>query len=95
MITELIDLYFNTAPSLLEKISVAIQQGEARALYLAAHTLRPASAYLGAMSLAALCAELETLGQTGQLEGAAAKLAELEAEFNRVKVALTRLRMES
>jgi PAS domain S-box-containing protein len=95
MIAELIDLYFETAPPLLEKIGAAIQQGESRALYLAAHTLRPGSAYLGAMQLAALCAELETIGETGQLEGAPAKLAELEAEFSRVKIALVRLRNES
>jgi CheY-like chemotaxis protein/HPt (histidine-containing phosphotransfer) domain-containing protein len=92
MIAELIDLYFKTSPPLLEEMARAIQQGEGRALYLAAHTLKPGSAYLGAMELAALCAELETIGKSGQLEGAAAKLAELEAEFSRVKIALTRLR---
>jgi PAS domain S-box-containing protein len=88
MIGELVDLYIETATSLLEAMRTAIQQEDARALYQAAHTLKPGSAHLGALHLSNLCKELEAIGNAGQLEGAAAKLTELEAEFDRVQAAL-------
>jgi CheY-like chemotaxis protein/HPt (histidine-containing phosphotransfer) domain-containing protein len=88
MIAELIDLYFETTPPLLADMHAALQRGDAEALFRAAHTLKPGSAYLGAVHIAGLCAELETFGNVGQLEAAAVKLAELEAEFSRIKIAL-------
>lgn len=88
MIVELIDLYLETATPLLEEIRSAIREQDGPALYRAAHTLKPSSAHLGAVYLAALCEELETLGKTGQLEKAAATQRQLEIEFNRVKPAL-------
>jgi HPt (histidine-containing phosphotransfer) domain-containing protein len=88
LMEELIDLYGVTATSLLDEIRTAIRKADGPALYRAAHTLKPSSAHLGATYLVALCKELEIIGKAGQLEGAAAKLAELEAEFSRVQAAL-------
>jgi CheY-like chemotaxis protein len=88
MIPELIDLFFVTAEPLVEEIRSAVQNEASDKLFRAAHTLRPGSAHLGAARLAALCAELEAIGKSGQLAGAATKLADFEAEFSRVKVAL-------
>lgn len=88
LIAELIDLYLETAISLLAEMRAAISAVDGHALYRAAHTLKPSSAHLGAMRLAALCEILESIGQSGQLTEAAAKMVELEAEFDRVKIAL-------
>jgi HPt (histidine-containing phosphotransfer) domain-containing protein len=88
LIAELIDLYLETAISLLAEMRAAISAVDGHALYRAAHTLKPSSAHLGAMRLAALCEMLESIGQSGQLTEAAAKMVELEAEFDRVKIAL-------
>ena len=85
---ELVDLYFGTATTLLEAMQTAIQQADGQALYKAAHTLKPSSAHLGALHFSALCKELEAMGSAGQLEAAAVKFTELEAEFSRVQVAL-------
>jgi PAS domain S-box-containing protein len=85
---ELIDLYLQTAGSLLEEMRLAVQGQDENSLYKAAHTLKPGSHHLGAVSLAELCGELETIGRSGQLDEAAAKFAELEVEFGRVKIAL-------
>jgi CheY-like chemotaxis protein/HPt (histidine-containing phosphotransfer) domain-containing protein len=88
MMVELIDLYFETAPPLLKEMRTAINQEDGPTLYRAAHTLKPGSASLGAVCLARLCEELETIGKIGHLEGAGPKLAELEAKFAQVKIAL-------
>ncbi len=87
-ITELINLFIDNGLELLEKMRTAVQAGQAMGLYRGAHTLKPGSAHLGAMRLAALCSELEKLGKANQFQEAAAKLAELEAEFGRVRLAL-------
>jgi PAS domain S-box-containing protein len=88
MIAELIDLFFETARPLLEEMRTAVRKEDGLGLRRGAHTIRPGSAHLGAIRLAVLSEELETMGETGQLDEAAAKLAELEAEFSRVKIAL-------
>ncbi|MCK6624345.1 MAG: PAS domain S-box protein [Anaerolineae bacterium] len=88
MMVELIGIYFESAVPLLAQIQTAVQQGDAPTLYRTAHTLKPGSAYLGAMHFVRLCEELESMGRSGQLEGTTAKLIELEAEFERVKLAL-------
>jgi CheY-like chemotaxis protein/HPt (histidine-containing phosphotransfer) domain-containing protein len=88
MITELIDVYFETAPPLLKEMRMAIKQEDGHALYRAAHTLKPGSAHMGAVRLARMCAELERMGKANQLKGAVIKLAEFEAEFAHVRVAL-------
>jgi hypothetical protein len=43
---------------------------------------------LGALTLSALAKELEMMGKGANLEGAAAKLAEADTEYARVRVAL-------
>jgi len=88
MIAELIDLYFETAKPLREEMRTAVRKEDGLGLRRAAHTLRPGSAHLGAIRLAALSEELETMGETSQFDQAAVKLAEFEAEFSRVKIAL-------
>jgi len=88
MMVELIDLYFESAVPLLAQMQTAVQHRDALALYRAAHTLKPGSAYLGAMRFVRLCEELESMGRSSQLEGTTARLVELEAEFERVKLAL-------
>jgi CheY-like chemotaxis protein len=86
---ELIALYFENAPKLLADMRQAAVQGDAALLARAAHTLKPSSAILGAIPLATLCEELEVMGRTGVLEGAAEKLEQVEAEYERVKAALS------
>jgi PAS domain S-box-containing protein len=89
MIMELIELFLNTADPLMAQIRTAVQNEAGDDLYRAAHTLKPSSAHLGAVRFAALCEALETIGRTGQFDRAAEALAEFEAEFGQVKLALT------
>jgi two-component system, sensor histidine kinase and response regulator len=66
----------------------AAANDDAHGLQVAAHTLKSASANLGALTLAGLCKGLETTGRSGATQGAAAALGELEDELQRVCSAL-------
>ena len=85
---ELVNTFLSDAPGLLAEMSQALACGDAGALGRVAHSLKSNSRDFGAGALAQLCLELEMLGKTGALDGAAEKCALAEAEFARVKAAL-------
>jgi len=88
LVRELIDCYLEESPKLLQAMSAALSQVNSAALRQAAHTLKSSSADQGAKILAALCQELEDLGRVGILTEAAAKVVQVETEYERVKAAL-------
>ncbi len=85
---DLLDLYLSNASGLVADMRRAAAQGDSKLLFQAAHTLKPGSATLGAMPLATLFAEVESIGRAGALAGALEKVAQVEAEYHRVKAAL-------
>jgi HPt (histidine-containing phosphotransfer) domain-containing protein len=87
-LNELLDTYFDDSATLLPAMRAALTTGSADQLRRAAHSLKSNSATLGAHELALLCRELEELGRAGALGGAADRLAQVEAEYERVKHAL-------
>lgn len=70
----------------------ALEQKQGDSLRRAAHTLKGSSASLGAMTLASLCQELEALGKAGTMAGVAERIAQVETEYELVKIALTEVR---
>ena len=86
-----IETYLRLAPTLLQQLRDAILvQPDPDALRHAAHSLKSSSANLGALSLAALCRDLEFLGRDGTTAGADALLARIEVLFPRVCEQLAR-----
>jgi HPt (histidine-containing phosphotransfer) domain-containing protein len=57
-------------------------------LETAAHSLKSSSSYVGAAELSAICRDLEEIGRSGRLDGAAEKAGQIKAEYERVKAAL-------
>jgi len=85
--------YLEDAPNLIAQIQAAVQQQDAAALRFAAHTLKSISATLGAVTLAQLCQELETIGRTGMMAedwhvNGLPQLRHLEVEYEQVKKTL-------
>ena len=85
--------YLEDAPNLIAQIQAAVQQQDAAALRYAAHTLKSISATLGAVTLAQLCQELETIGRTGMMAedwhvNGLPQLRHLEVEYEQVKTTL-------
>lgn len=77
--------YLASAPKLLQGLRQAVESGDAKALRMAAHSLKSSSRNLGAQALAALCQELEHMGRASTIEGATALLADLEADYGHVE----------
>ena len=93
-LTNLVALFADTSPRQLEAIRAAIESGSGLALYRAAHQLKGSVSNFGAANAYALAGQLEALGKTETLDGAAAILESLEAELAAVRVGLARLLTE-
>ncbi len=91
---EVIEIYIETAPSLLLGISEAVNSADPVALRRSAHSLKSISGTLGAFRLFQLCEELELMGRmvTDENNSLPAKacvvLEQVEAEYQRVEAAL-------
>jgi HPt (histidine-containing phosphotransfer) domain-containing protein len=66
----------------------SVENGDAKGLHMAAHSLKSSSAYVGAMHLSALAKELELMGRSNSLQGAAELAERLKKEFMLVMAAL-------
>ncbi len=88
IVQELAEAFQFETPPLLESMRQAVAQGQPEQLKWVAHNLKGSSDNLGARSMAALSAELETIGKNGTVEGAAELVARLEQEYHRVCQAL-------
>ncbi len=85
---KIIVLYQQTSPALLRTIRDAVSSGDSVNLYEAAHSLKTASANLGAVELSVICKELEDLGHHKQSEAARELLDDLEESFQKTLDAL-------
>jgi len=89
LITEIIGLYLEHTPKLLDMLTKGVEQKAAKDVCHAAHSLKSQSANLGAEKLAKICFELEKKGRAQSVDDVGALLRKLIAEYEAVKVALT------
>ena len=90
IVQELVEAFQFETPPLLETLRQAIAEEQSEQLKRAAHNLKGSSNNLGARTMAALSADLETIGKKGTVEGAAGLVTRLEQEYHRVCQALAR-----
>ena len=88
ILRKVVDIYLTSTPTLLQTMREAESGGDAEKLKAAAHSFKSSSANLGAMRLAGVCLELETLGRAGSTEGALPLLMQAEEEYRMVRDAL-------
>ncbi|MBI5031465.1 MAG: response regulator [Chloroflexi bacterium] len=88
-VEEMIDLYLNSTPSLLETIQHTIAQGDLIELQRAAHTLKGNSNSVGAHQVGYLSKELEKMGRSGDLERASQLREETRLAFARASKELS------
>lgn len=86
-LAELIDCYLEETPKQLQAMKASVAQGNAKAVQQEAHTLKSSSAALGATAIANISKKLEVMNYT-EINEAALEILQLEAEYQRVKVAL-------
>ncbi len=91
-IDELIAIYFQNAPNLLNAIETAYAEGNANDLRRHAHTLKSNSATLGATRMTELCQQLENAAANSNMEEARGLITSVKEEYQRVHNALAAIR---
>jgi two-component system sensor histidine kinase/response regulator len=89
LVQKVVAAYVGDVPQQLRTLRDAIAGLDAGGVRRIAHTLKSASANVGADALAALCKALEHLGRADTTEGAGAILVDMEQEFQAVRHSLT------
>jgi CheY-like chemotaxis protein/HPt (histidine-containing phosphotransfer) domain-containing protein len=91
---ELIDSFLEDAPQLLAELNQFVVDGDPNGASRMAHSLKSNGADFGAATFSSLCKELEEQGRSGELNGAADLLAQIEAEYAKLDAALRVVRRE-
>jgi two-component system sensor histidine kinase/response regulator len=84
----LISMFLEDAASSLERLRQALKLEELETITERAHALAGTAASFGASRMGRLSGHLKTLGSQGRFEAARETMAEIEAEFDRVREAL-------
>ncbi len=92
LLVEIIDLYLDDFPKVMERLSTALAEGDAEGVWKAAHRLKGSVGSLSAQPAFEAARDLETVGREGDLEEAAIVFERLEHELERLAGALTALR---
>jgi len=82
---ELLNAFLGAVPGRLDALDLAVRKGDAGVVAEQAHALTGSSASFGARGMADLCRELRAVAVQGDLAAAARLVAELQAEFLRVR----------
>jgi CheY-like chemotaxis protein/HPt (histidine-containing phosphotransfer) domain-containing protein len=94
LVQKVIAAYVDDTPQHLQTLRRAIAGEDANSVRKVAHSLKSASANVGAQKLAQLCKEMEHLGRAETTEGASGLLTDMEQEFQAVRHSLTALLVE-
>ncbi|MEW6370728.1 MAG: response regulator [Pseudomonadota bacterium] len=89
LVQKVVNAYVGDVPQHLRTLHQAIGATDAGTVKRVAHSLKSASANVGAETLAGLCKDLEHLGRADTVEGADTLLADMEHEFQAVRHSLT------
>jgi len=84
LVSRVVDKYLSSSAGLMAVLRDAVAVSDPEALRTAAHTLKSSSAQVGAVRLSALCKELEAVGRSGSMEGAAALADEIAGELETI-----------
>jgi signal transduction histidine kinase/CheY-like chemotaxis protein len=87
-VTELIGIFKGDLTNRLSQMRAGLQAGDAKRVCQAAHALKGGSGELGAGKLREICGQLESSTAHGSLEAGASIMQGLEAEAERVLIAL-------
>lgn len=88
LIRNIVDLYLQKSPALLEAIQQGMQQGDTEKLFKAAHALKSSSANVGAVRVSAIARELERMARENMLEQAKMELNSLVDSYRQAEQCL-------
>jgi signal transduction histidine kinase/DNA-binding response OmpR family regulator/HPt (histidine-containing phosphotransfer) domain-containing protein len=87
----LVKMFFEDAPAHIRNLQAALAANDIAAMVAPSHTLKSASANLGAMALSSVAKRIEHGARAGTLEKPALAVMMLENEFRRAKAALSQV----
>jgi CheY-like chemotaxis protein/HPt (histidine-containing phosphotransfer) domain-containing protein len=82
---EMLEEFLDSAPKQLEKLTDAIETGDAKVVEKEAHSIKGAAGNLGANAFAQVALRLEILGRKKDLAGAKILISDLKAELKRLE----------
>jgi two-component system sensor histidine kinase/response regulator len=88
LLQEIASLFLADYPRRLSELKDAVARGDSDAVLFAAHSIKGSVATLAAQPCYEAAKELEEMGGNGDLTGAAAACAALQAEIERLETAL-------
>jgi HPt (histidine-containing phosphotransfer) domain-containing protein len=94
IVAEIGGIFLKHSPEKIDAIEKAAENGDAKGLQIAAHSLKSSSAYVGAMRLSTMSKELEQMGRSQEMEGSKEKARLLKEEYLRAQ-ALLKTEIES
>jgi CheY-like chemotaxis protein/nitrogen-specific signal transduction histidine kinase/HPt (histidine-containing phosphotransfer) domain-containing protein len=89
IVSRVITLFLENAPSLLRELQDAAARGDMALLFRTCHALKASSANVGAIALAGHCEELEAMARIAAVSDAAARVAAIIEDYRRARDALT------
>ena len=88
IVAEVGGLFLEHSPQKIAAILQAVENGDAKGLQTAAHSLKSSSAYVGAMRLSELSRELEMMGRSQIMDRAEEMAERLNREHKQVMMEL-------
>ena len=88
---EVAGIFIEDTPKRLAELDQSLAAGDVPTFIRAAHSIKGASANLGAVALRAAAERLEHQGKTGGLAGVADLVTAVKTEFERARVALNEM----
>lgn len=96
---ELLEVFINSflesTPQRMTELERAIEGAVVEDVHMIAHGVKSSSTWVGAVALADLFEELETMARDGSLEGAAELFLRIQKEYSRVETALDNINVSA
>lgn len=88
LIANIVELYLQRSPSLIEEIQQSLHGDDAEQLFKAAHALKSSSANIGAVRVSEVAREIEKLGRDNQMEHVPLYIESLIESYEQAKLML-------
>ena len=95
LLARIIDQFAAEGGHAAGELADAVSRGECRTIERTAHTIKGASANVGATDLTEVCAAIEACGRQADLDGAARLIDRFQTEFARAREALSQLTVQA
>ena len=85
MITDIVDGYFDDMAGRMDELTSALETRDVELITRAGHTIKGASANIGAKEASASAYEIEKSGEAGNIEEAGKRFEEFKVVFKRLE----------